>query len=367
VSLTGALRAGDPVVFGRLYDEHATGLYSYCRAMVGEEAADALRVAFAAGTRPPGPPSGDSGPRIWLYGLARAECRRRGALLRSSGVAPITSPLGRAVMRLRPEHREALVLSAALQTAELARVLGVAVDSAETLLAVARRRLAQAAARLLSTEHDQEMLLALGDDRLPELLASTSEPPAGLRDQVLVACAVAARTGAGALLFDETGMPIALDTVVGPAESVATESTEPAPPSEPPVTRGRRRVGGVILGLATGAAVAAGAIALWPPTDGGKPFNMDGKSRIEYPRSRTSGPSSATTSPLGGSSRPTGLPPLTAGPHGTPTSSSGPPRSLGPPGSSPSASHSSPQSPTKGPKHPHTHVPSSSTHNPAGH
>jgi DNA-directed RNA polymerase specialized sigma24 family protein len=353
VSLTGALRAGDPVVFGRLYDEHAVGLYTYCRAMVGEEAADALRVTFAAGTRPPGPPPGESGNRIWLYGLARAECRRRGALLRSSGTAPVTSPMGLAVMRLRPEHREALVLAAALRTDELAKVLGVAADTAEMLLDMARRRLANAAATALSTgaEPDQAMMLALDEGRVHELLTFTTEPPAALRDQVLVACSVAGRAVSGALLFDETGMPITLDTVFGPAETRSRTAENDGPEHRPRGTHGRRRVG-PILGLAAGVAVAAGALVLWPATGGDRTSNVDQKNRI----GGSSAPGSSSlgdTSPLRTVPRPsvpsvTGTPPASPTPARPPTSSSSPP----------SASVRTPSRPTQAsslPGSPHPH------------
>jgi DNA-directed RNA polymerase specialized sigma24 family protein len=223
VSLTGPLRAGDPVLFGRLYDEHAERLYTYCRAMAGDEAAAALRDAFTAATRTPGP--GEDGPRIWLYGLVRAECQRR-----DPPPGPTTAPLERAAARLRREHREVLVLAASLETADVARVLGVATDTAQMLHEMARRRLAQAARAVVGAD-------ATG--RLHELVTRAYEPPPGLRDQVLVACSAAGHAAAGALLFDESGMPIAPEDLFGPAEA-ATSPLARVQTRDPEAGRGRR-------------------------------------------------------------------------------------------------------------------------------
>ena len=148
MSLTEALRAGAPEACGALYDEHAERLYAYCHVMVGDEAAEAVRDAFISVARHPGTtPSDDAALPAWLHALARAECVRRGALVRKVAVAPSADPLRRALARLRPEHREVLALSLTLEPHEIARVIGVATDTAETLVRVSRRRLEQAPPR----------------------------------------------------------------------------------------------------------------------------------------------------------------------------------------------------------------------------
>jgi DNA-directed RNA polymerase specialized sigma24 family protein len=318
VSLTEALRAGAPDVFGVLYDEHAERLYAYCHIMVGDEAADAVRDAFIAAARHPGTAPDDDALPVWLYALARAECVRRGALVRKPAMPPSADPLRRALARLRPEHREALALSTALEPDEIARVVGVAADTAEMLVRVSQRRLEQAAASVLGARSvpDEAMLAALSGGNLHQLVMRGYEVPPRQRERVLFSCAAAERAADGALLFDQDGMPIPLDALFGTAEDpthpfakvadIADEPTGPMrqagtsssesavasvssvfeprrkareggghagharPKKEPFLSR--RRDGLVeVAGLAACVAAATSVLALWPspPNDNG--------------------------------------------------------------------------------------------------
>jgi DNA-directed RNA polymerase specialized sigma24 family protein len=375
VSLTEALRAGAPEVFGQLYDEHAGRLYAYCRIMVGDEAADAVRDAFIAAARHPGTVPDDEALPVWLYALARTECVRRGALLRKAPAGPADEPLTRALARLRPEHREVLALSATLETGEVARVIGLAPDTAELLMRMSRRRLEQAAASVLGSRaaRDDEMLTALGRGSLHKLVARGSEPPPRLRERVLMACAAAERAVDGALLFDQDGMPIPLEGLFGPADEVtrplqqigAGDLVSPPPGGDvvavaPPKKDGvlvarsrrkkepfltRRRDGLVeMLGLAACVAAAASVFALWPAPHGGNASNMDGTSLLLHRGSRasrsvrspagaspqlstTSGAGASPTLPAKGSAAPTTTAPAatTAPAHSmTPPTTAGP-------------------------------------------
>jgi DNA-directed RNA polymerase specialized sigma24 family protein len=200
VSLTEALRAGAPQAFGALYDRYAGALYAYCYVMVGDEAGDALRDAFITVARHPGAAPGDDAELpVWLHSLARAECVRRGALLRGVVTSASTDPLRRALALLSPEHREVLALSNALDPEETAQVLGVARETAETLVREGQRRLEQAAASVGGREtRDSAMLASLRGEALHRLVTLGYEPPRGQREWVLSSCVApdgAANTG----------------------------------------------------------------------------------------------------------------------------------------------------------------------------
>lgn len=367
MSLTEALRAGDPEAFGMLYDEYAERLYAYGHIMIGDEAADAVRDAFIAVARHPGAaPTDDTALPVWLYALARAECVRRGALVRRATAAPSADPLRRALARLRPEHREALALSLTLDTGETARVLNVAPDTADMLIRMSRQRLEQAAASVLGPQavRDEVALSALHDGDLHRLVMSAYSPPPRQRDRVLFSCAAAERAADGALLFDHDGMPIPLNGLPGipddstrPFPRVDAFSTEVAGPprwregedivtmsmptgsavsaSDAPAGRAPGRTGTAerlrpkeepflsrrgdgfveIAGLAACVLAALAAVAFWPSPHDGGPSNMDGSSllvhhgaaasRAAWPAPSSGGaspPAAATSKPSASSS-----------------------------------------------------------------
>lgn len=351
MSLTEALHAGDPEVFGLLYDEYGARLYAYCHSVVGDEAADAVRDAFVAAARHSAAlPSDDGALPVWLHALTRAECVRRGALVRRLPAGTV-APLERALARLRPEHRDALALSAALETDEFARVVGVARDTAELLAWTARRRLEQAVIAVFEAgaEADDELLTALAQGRLPALLSRrAATPPTSLRARVVAACFAAERAADGALLFDKDGLPIPLDTFFGPAEAVTRpvpktgDTAVAASPGRRRAPRARRH--GMLaqtLGLAACAAAVVGAVMLWPQGPGRGVSPVDGHSRLVHPRPRSShggtpaGTSGGATpleersgSPAGDGS-PTGAPPKAEAPsasaHSSPLTATGDP------------------------------------------
>ncbi|HZE34472.1 MAG TPA: sigma-70 family RNA polymerase sigma factor, partial [Actinoallomurus sp.] len=369
MSLTEALRAGAPDVFGVLYDEHAERLYAYCHIMVGDEAADAVRDAFIAVARHPGTAPDDDALPVWLYALARAECVRRGALVRKPAIPPSADPLRRALARLRPEHREALALSTSLEPEEIARVVGVAADTAEMLVRVSQRRLEQAAVSVLGGRvvPDEAMLAALSDGNLHKLVMRGYEPPPRQRERVLFSCAAAERAADGALLFDQDGMPIPLDGLFGTAEEpthpfakVADIADEPTGPTRRLDTeasaasvssvfepRRKSRDGGVhggharpkkepflsrkrdglveVAGLAACVAAATSVLALWPSSHNDGASNMDGTSLFLHrgaPASRSVQPAPPVgdgTPPQGATSKPGTSPsPAPTKPQATP-------------------------------------------------
>jgi DNA-directed RNA polymerase specialized sigma24 family protein len=315
VSLTEALRAGDPDVFGLLYDEHGAGMYAYCRRMAGDEAADALRDAFVAAARHPDTaPSSDETLPTWLYALARAECLRRGALVRTVPAAPLAAPFERAVARLRPEHREALALADALPVEDLALVIGVARDTAELLVRMARRRLEQAVITVLEagTDADEDLLTALAKGRLHALVSRrAAEPPASLRQQVVAACAAAERTAASALLSDADGLPIRLDGLFGPADAMTRPQPRIADPAPTRHRRKPRRRNALVIEAVTLAACAAaviGAILIWPAGPDQGASHVGDHSRLVRQGTPTNRPASSPggTTPLGTGSSPVG-------------------------------------------------------------
>ena len=401
MSLTEALRAGAPDVFGVLYDQHAERLYAYCHIMVGDEAADAVRDAFIAAARHPGTAPDDEALPVWLYALARAECVRRGALVRKPSMPPSADPLRRVLARLRPEHREALALSTSLEPKEIARVVGVAADTAEMLVRVSQRRLEQAAASVLGARvaPDEAMLAALSGGELHELVMRGYAPPPRQRERVLFSCAAAERAADGALLFDQDGMPIPLDGLFGTAEEpthpfakVADIAEEPTGPMRRLDTeasassassvfepRRRSRDGGVhggharprkepflsrkrdglveVAGLAACVAAATGVLALWPSPQGDTgASNMDGSSLFLHrgasasrsarpaPPLSTGTPPPGTTSKPGTSPTPTPTKAKAAPDPATtaPTATTAPDQPAPPPADGSSPSHPTP-------------------------
>jgi DNA-directed RNA polymerase specialized sigma24 family protein len=418
VSLTEALRGGAPEAFGVLYDEQAERLYAYCHIMVGDEAADAVRDAFIAVARHPGTaPHDDAALPVWLHALARAECVRRGALVRKIVATPSADPLRRALARLRPEHREVLALSATLGPAEIARVVGVARDTAEMLVQVSRRRLEQAVVSALGALPDETVLAALTSGDLHTLVMRGYEPPPRQRERVLFSCAAAERAPDGALLFDQDGMPIPLDALFGEADDpthpfrqVGFEEPLTAPlrqvdaalrrvdasgaesddglrtvrisharPRKQPFLTRRRDGLFEVAGLAACVAAATGVLALWPsPHPNGAASNVDGTSLFLHhpgtasrsvqpapawnqtpPQAATSKPgTSPSPTPTKAGTAPTTAPPNTtaaaAQPTSPPSAGSGP---ADPSHPTPPASPTPPTSPPTSPPDPPTTTP----------
>ncbi|MCW2861588.1 MAG: polymerase, sigma-24 subunit, subfamily [Actinoallomurus sp.] len=416
MSLTEALRGGAPETFGVLYDEHSERLYAYCHIMVGDEAADAVRDAFIAVARHPGTaPHDDAALPVWLHALARAECVRRGALVRKIVATPSADPLRRVLARLRPEHREVLALSATLEPAEIARVVGVARDTAEMLVQVSRRRLEEAVVSALGALPDETVLAALTSGDLHTLVMRGYEPPPRQRERVLFSCVAAERAPDGALLFDQDGMPIPLDALFSAADDpthpfrqVGLEEPLTAPlrqidasaaesgggprtvrisharPKKQPFLTRRRDGLFEVAGLAACVAAATGVLALWPsPHPNGAASNVDGTSLFLHhpgtasrsvqpapawnetpPQAATSKPgTSPSPTPTKAGTAPTTAPPNTtaaaAQPTSPPAGGSGPAAPSHPtPPASPTPPTSPPDSPTTTPTPPAGPTPS---------
>lgn len=233
MSVTEALRAGAPWAFGALYDEHAVALYAYCHVLLGDEAGDALRDAFVTLARDPGGvPDDDAELPVWLHSVARAECVRRGALLRGIAASRSGDPVRRALTLLSPEHREVLALSNALNLEDTAQVLGVERATAETLVREAQRNLEQAIAAVGGREpQDSPMLAALSGESLQRLVTLGYEPPAQQREWVLSSCAAVHGPG-GRAAFDTDGTPLPVDAFSAQADD-ATHRLPRISPYEP--------------------------------------------------------------------------------------------------------------------------------------
>jgi DNA-directed RNA polymerase specialized sigma24 family protein len=342
VALTEALRERAPEAFGALYDEHAGQLYAYCHLMVGDEAADAVCDAFVAIARhPDSVPADEDTLPAWLHALARAECVRRGALVRTPATtAPWSSnPVWRALAGLSPEDREVLVLATALVPEEIAVVLGVPWDTAETLVQVARRRLEHAP----SSEGGPEAQVRhpLDEVTLRRMLTSLYEPPERERERTLSSCAAAEYEPGGTLAFDADGMPVMPDAPsenadepahtptedprgdadTGPPpswedspEPRATDDEEPAPvtrdgraegrrestasrPGRRPAVARARRIEGLlqVLGLAALVLVAVGVMAVRADRSGGS--SGEGGTGLPVHRKATASPSVRPAAP----------------------------------------------------------------------
>ena len=231
-----------------------------------------------------------------------------------------------------------------------------------------------------------------------------SSTPPRQRDRVLFSCAAAERAPDGALLFDQDGMPIPLDSLFGATEDVthpfAVVSAEQAPspvspeaarepstdpirrvgaagrPAHPRVHHGRtrkddtkesflsRRRDGLAeaVGLAACVAAATGALALWPSPHSGGASNMDGTSLLLHrgaPASHSAqpvpsgdgvpgAPPQAATSKPGASPTPSTstTAPATAPPTAPPTTA-GPDRPAPPPVSGPPSTEQPAPTPTE--------------------
>ncbi|MFI5533539.1 RNA polymerase sigma factor [Kitasatospora sp. NPDC051853] len=182
LSLRARLRAGDQSAFGRLFDEHAQGVYGYAVRTLGDWAAaeDVVSLTFLEAWRLRGKlhEEGES-VRPWLFGIAtnvlrnttRAGRRHRAAMARlpERDVVPDfadelvgrmddgarLAAAKRALERLRRREREVfqLCVLAGLDYASAAEALGVPVGTVRSRLSRARARLRDLAAEELTEPH----------------------------------------------------------------------------------------------------------------------------------------------------------------------------------------------------------------------
>ena len=160
--IVAAIVAGDPAGLAAAYDNYAPALYAYCRTLLSEpsDAADAVQDTYLVATTKLGGLRDPDRLRPWLYAVARNECFRR---LRARG---LSAPLDTAVevtsndpnLALDPDREELLDLVVdalsglnpgdreiielnlrhVLDADDLADVLGVSHNHANTLVSRAR-------------------------------------------------------------------------------------------------------------------------------------------------------------------------------------------------------------------------------------
>ncbi|MCO1576162.1 RNA polymerase sigma factor [Crossiella sp. SN42] len=174
-SIRARLRAGDPVAFGELFDEHAAAVHRHATRVTGNSstAEDVVSLTFleAWRVRERLDPEGDS-VRPWLFGIAvnvlrnTARAARRHQLALTKLPPPESVPdftdelVGRwhdgelldrakaALAKLRRAEREVVTLCvwAGLDYAETAQALGIPVGTVRSRLSRARAKLRSLAA-----------------------------------------------------------------------------------------------------------------------------------------------------------------------------------------------------------------------------
>jgi RNA polymerase sigma factor (sigma-70 family) len=178
--VVASIVTGDPEGLAQVYDRYADPLYKYCRSMLSDpaDAADAVQDTFVtaasrlAGLREP------ERLRAWLYAVARNECLRLPRAAKPEpaldGVPDVTDEVAdagedaeraglRALFRdaiggMSPAEREAveLQLRQGLEPAEVAAVLGVSRNHANSLLSRARNQLEACVGVLLVSRTGRE-------------------------------------------------------------------------------------------------------------------------------------------------------------------------------------------------------------------
>ncbi|WP_067489510.1 hypothetical protein [Actinomadura hibisca] len=304
---------GDP---GSLFDAHAARLHAYCWSLLGDAAAaSAVADTFVAAVRHP--PRGDN--VLWLYALARSACGERGAFA-VPAVPPFgtADPLLRAAGSLRADHREALLLEAGewLEVPDIARVLGIAPDTARQILNAARARLERSVLEtLMRGAGDTDLITAFEKGRLPRLLAdrAPATAPDWLRERVLAACDAPLAAGA-------TG-PLSVVSAPNPLVVIGT-----GPEARRRPRRGIGKGIGAVAGLAASIAAAVSVLVSWPTAKGvgvsaATPTSDGGRSSVPLSEPAADSTSKPATTPTrdGGPAKST-----TPGHDGVPTSDEAP-------------------------------------------
>jgi len=185
--LISAAAAGDPAAAAALWDAHGPRAYAFSHRVLGEpgQAADAAQDAFLiAHAELPGLER--EGESFGLAVLRTARMASFEVLARRERGMP-RGRLSAAAARLRPQQRAGLALTGLerLSYAEIAAVLGIAIESVSALLARARLRLydelhgtglAAAAVRSPDCEDVLPLLAAAADGELDAADAAWADP-----------------------------------------------------------------------------------------------------------------------------------------------------------------------------------------------
>ncbi|HEV3173916.1 MAG TPA: hypothetical protein VGZ32_26430, partial [Actinocrinis sp.] len=166
-----ALRAGDRLAAGQVYDIYGTRLYAYSHELLGDhkQAGDALRDAFIVAVGRIRELRRPDELGSWLYALVRAECRRVGIsdeVPQDAADAARGDRLARIALdcyaMLPPETREVLDLAFRhrLVDGDLSRVLGIAEQEASDNVAAAQADLENSLLVVLAAR--------TGDPKCPE-------------------------------------------------------------------------------------------------------------------------------------------------------------------------------------------------------
>ncbi|WP_424532508.1 sigma factor-like helix-turn-helix DNA-binding protein [Sphaerisporangium viridialbum] len=177
-------RRDDPAALERLCREYGDHLYDYCRSALDDDEALTAAVGALHGAVAHTDRLYDATRlRAWLYALARAECQARQGGVRHSGAYARQGRGGSPELAvevlacLEPREREILDLTLrhGLKAEEVARVLDISVEAAESAAGLGRR-------------HAEQWLAAVMDARsatprcsvLPGLVKSWAESPTRL-------------------------------------------------------------------------------------------------------------------------------------------------------------------------------------------
>jgi DNA-directed RNA polymerase specialized sigma24 family protein len=247
--LVRAAAAGEPAADAALWDAYGPAAYAFSHRVLGEPAAaaDAAQDAFLIAHA--------ELPRLRREGEGFAVASLRAARTTSFelvGRRPPARPRGRlsgAAARLRPQQRAALALAGLerLSYAEIAAVLGIAVESVSALLARARLRLhdelhgtalAAGAVRSPDCEDVLPLLAAAADGELDAADAGWADPhvercPACARSvramgETAAIYAAWSPAPAPSWLRDATLADVASETTRAPAVSVPARAALPA-------------------------------------------------------------------------------------------------------------------------------------------
>ena len=159
-----ALRAGDSAAVSAFYKTYARTVLGWCIRLGGPnlDAEDSAHEVFETALKRLESYRGESSPRTWLYGVTRrvlANKRRRAALRRFVGMEDVREPesgdnqeaevvalrqrrlVQHTLERLRPKHREVLVLSdlEGRSAPEVSELLGIPAGTVYSRLHAARR------------------------------------------------------------------------------------------------------------------------------------------------------------------------------------------------------------------------------------